>query len=72
MATFTDDMKQVEEEFLQLAQFFKILKNKYFPGIVYFREISMGMSGDYHLAISSGSTMVRVGTLIFGNRHYNR
>lgn len=72
MATFTDDTRQVEEEFLQLARYFTILKNKYFTNIVYFKELSMGMSGDYKLAIDAGSTIVRIGSLIFGERNDNR
>ncbi len=66
MATFTDDMKMVESEFLSLASVFKELKYKYFSQEPFFREISMGMSGDYPLAIASGSTMIRLGTAIFG------
>ncbi|WP_178985716.1 YggS family pyridoxal phosphate-dependent enzyme [Winogradskyella helgolandensis] len=67
MATFTDDMIQVENEFKFLKHTFTELK-VINPG---FKTISMGMSGDYKLAIDCGSTMVRVGSSIFGSRNYN-
>jgi pyridoxal phosphate enzyme (YggS family) len=68
MATFTDDLVQVRKEFRQLKHIFDQLKEKYFTDQEYFREISMGMSGDYPIALQEGSTMVRVGSLIFGAR----
>ncbi|MFO7621169.1 MAG: YggS family pyridoxal phosphate-dependent enzyme [Bacteroidales bacterium] len=68
MATFTDDLEQVRREFRSLADIFKLLKNRYFPGEDHFKEISMGMSGDFRIAIEEGSTIVRIGTLIFGDR----
>lgn len=68
MATFTDDSTQVRNEFKQLKYIFNQLKQKYFAEKDYFREISMGMSGDYRIAIEEGSTMVRIGSLLFGNR----
>jgi pyridoxal phosphate enzyme (YggS family) len=68
MATFTDDLVQVRKEFRQLKHIFDQLKEKYFTDQEYFREISMGMSGDYPIALEEGSTMVRVGSLIFGAR----
>jgi len=68
MATFTDDEVQVRKEFKQLKHCFDTLKKQYFSDKDYFREISMGMSGDYKIALEEGSTMVRVGTLIFGER----
>lgn len=70
MATFTDDQAQVREEFLKLARYFKEMKKKWFFNILSFKELSMGMSGDYKLAIEAGSTMVRIGSLIFGERNY--
>jgi len=70
MATFTDDMKVVRNEFRTLRKYFNILKDRYFIDNKYFTEISMGMSGDYRIAIEEGSTIVRVGTLIFGERNY--
>jgi pyridoxal phosphate enzyme (YggS family) len=71
MATFTDDEVQIRKEFRKLAGLFKTLKNEYFQASDDFREISMGMSGDYRIAIEEGSTMIRVGTLIFGPRFKN-
>jgi len=70
MATFTDDQHQIKKEFDQLNQIFKSLKTSLFQENPDFKEISMGMSGDYELAIQSGSTMVRVGSKIFGARNY--
>ncbi len=70
MATFTEDEAQVRREFEQLQEFFKILKNKYFIHPEIFKEISMGMSDDYKIAVEEGSTMVRIGTLLFGARNY--
>jgi PLP dependent protein len=71
MATFTDNQNQVRKEFHALKAHFDTLKNRYFSGGINFRELSMGMSGDYPLAIEAGSTLVRIGSLIFGARNYN-
>lgn len=71
MASFTDDTEQVRSEFEHLARYFKSIQNKFFKNKPEFKEISMGMSGDYPLAIECGSTMVRIGTSIFGERNYN-
>ena len=68
MATFTDDYDQVRKEFTYLKNCFDLLKNRYFTAGTNFREISMGMSGDYQIAIEAGSTMVRIGSLVFGER----
>ncbi len=68
MATFTEDATQVAQEFQQLKQYFEQLKAAYFSATPFFKEISMGMSGDFKIAIEAGSTMVRVGSLIFGSR----
>lgn len=68
MATFTDDMEWVRKEFRMLKNHFDFLKNKYFSADDRFSEISMGMSGDFQVAIEEGSTMVRIGTAIFGER----
>lgn len=68
MATFTDDQKQVREEFRELKSIFDQLKAQYFAENDSFKEISMGMSGDYPLAIEEGSTLVRIGSLLFGQR----
>ena len=71
MATFTDDAAQVRDEFKSLKNIFEILKENYFKGNESFKEISMGMSDDYPIAIEEGATMVRVGSKIFGARNYN-
>ncbi len=68
MATFTDDSKRVHHEFHHLKEIFSQLKNRYFANKPAFKEISMGMSGDYQIAIEEGSSMVRIGTKIFGAR----
>jgi len=68
MATFTDDQELVRHEFRQLKSLFDRVKSEYFNGIPSFNEISMGMSGDYLIAIEEGSTSVRIGTRIFGSR----
>jgi PLP dependent protein len=68
MATFTSDTLQVKREFSYLAECFNKLKTRYFENSSHFREISMGMSGDFAVAINEGSTMVRIGSLIFGAR----
>lgn len=68
MATFTDDMEQVRQEFKSLKTIFTNLRDVYFKDAPHFREISMGMSGDYKIAIEEGSTLVRIGTLLFGKR----
>ncbi|MBN2520966.1 MAG: YggS family pyridoxal phosphate-dependent enzyme [Bacteroidales bacterium] len=71
MATFTDDMDQVRAEFRSLVNTFKEIKDIYFGGNEYFKEISMGMSDDYRIAIEEGSTIVRIGSSIFGARYCN-
>jgi len=68
MASFTKDEQQVKEEFERLREIYDLLKQKYFATQDSFSELSMGMSGDYHLAIKTGSTMIRVGSSIFGGR----
>lgn len=72
MATFTDNADQVRAEFRSLAQEFRDLKQKYFSDDPDFNELSMGMSGDYRIAIEEGSTMVRIGSLIFGDRNFKK
>ena len=67
MATYTDDDKQVKKEFSSLNTLFTTLKNQHSS----LTTLSMGMSGDYQLAIECGSTIVRVGSSIFGSRNYN-
>lgn len=70
MGTNTDEEKEVEKEFRSLADFFKGLKQDYFSQTDSFKEISMGMSHDYQIAIKCGTTLVRVGSKIFGERIY--
>lgn len=69
MATFTDKLQQIKKEFLSLKSCFDQLQ-QITTDNVSFKTISMGMSGDYQLAIECGSTMVRVGSSIFGARNY--
>ena len=68
VATFTDDQDQLRREFQQLHGCFDHMKATYFTHEPAFCEISMGMSGDYKLAVAEGSTLVRVGSAIFGAR----
>ncbi len=70
MATNTDNKKLVAEEFAFLRTIFNKLKIAYFSDKAYFAELSMGMSGDYEIAVQQGSTIVRVGSSIFGYRNY--
>ncbi len=70
MATFTDNMDQVRMEFRFLAGVFASLKRRYFTNESSFGVLSMGMSGDYTVAVEEGSTMVRIGSNIFGHRSY--
>lgn len=71
MATFTENTEQLEEEFSSLKHFFDTQKKQIKSPNCNLNILSMGMSGDYPLAIKNGSTMVRVGSAIFGNRNYN-
>lgn len=71
MATYTDDSEQLQKEFRSLKDYFHHLKKHYFQNQASFAEISMGMSGDYQFAVEEGSTMVRVGSKIFGEREYH-
>ena len=70
MATFTDNQAQVEAEFKLLKRSFDQLKNTDLIDMEAFNEISMGMSGDYKLALETGITMIRIGSLLFGSRDY--
>lgn len=69
MATYTEDLDLIRSEFKELVYIFNQLKNTYLPNTD-FTEISMGMSGDYKIAIEEGATMVRIGSLLFGTRNY--
>lgn len=68
MASFSDNEDQVRSEFRHLHQIFQDLKIRYFANSPWFREISMGMSSDWEIAVAEGSTMVRIGSLLFGER----
>ena len=68
MATFTDDTEQVRNEFRTLKSIYNELKMSFFKDSNDFKVISMGMSGDYEIAIEEGSTLIRVGSSIFGAR----
>lgn len=70
MASFSEDQNQVIQEFRTLKNTFDILKREVFGSQAAFRDISMGMSGDWQLAVEEGSTMVRIGSAIFGSRNY--
>ena len=71
MATFTNDRVQVRSEFVGLHKEFDYLKSRYLSGAEHFKEISMGMSEDYQIAMEEGSTLVRIGSSIFGPRDYS-
>lgn len=68
MATYTRDNEQIRNEFRRLKNYFNQLKKEYFQEETSFKEISMGMSDDYQIAIEEGSTLIRIGSKIFGER----
>ena len=68
MASFVNDEQQIHREFQTLKGIFDELRSSNFKDLSYFKEISMGMSGDYQIAMEEGSTMIRVGSSIFGGR----
>lgn len=70
MATNTEDKDQVRKEFRYLKSLFEQIKNKYQNPRIDMKELSMGMSGDYEIAVEEGSTIIRVGSAIFGQRNY--
>jgi len=70
MATYTEDKSRIKKEFEFLKSCFDDFKDKYFLNSDSFKEISMGMSGDFKIAIEAGSTMIRIGSTIFGARNY--
>lgn len=72
MATFTEDLEQIRREFRGLRGLYERLKTSSLPAHVMMRHLSMGMSSDYRIAIEEGSTMIRVGTAIFGDRKYDQ
>ena len=71
MGTFTDNTDQVRQEFHHLHDIFQHLKQNYFADNESFKELSMGMTDDYPIAIQEGSTFIRIGSAIFGARNYN-
>lgn len=71
IATFTENMTIVRNEFRSLKMIFDDCRQSYFQGMDHFSELSMGMSGDYKIAIEEGATIIRVGSLLFGERTYN-
>ena len=68
MATNTEDEKQVRSEYFRLHNFFKFVSDTSFFNKPFFSICSMGMSGDYKIAVEEGSSMVRIGSMLFGNR----
>lgn len=70
MATNTNDKSQIRQEFRSLKTLFEKLNQKLSMSNIALSEISMGMSGDYPIAIEEGSTLIRVGSAIFGSRTY--
>ena len=70
MASNTDDESRVQAEFAQLKQLFDTLRTGAMAQNAHFDTLSMGMSHDYRMAVEHGSTMVRIGTTIFGEREY--
>lgn len=72
MASFVEDENQIRGEFRTLKRVYDKVKEKYISTLPQFNELSMGMSGDYRIAIECGSTMVRIGTTIFGARNYSK
>ena len=70
IATNTHSESQIQQEFKFLKNTFAELKQTYFPDSPDFKEVSMGMSSDYNVAIAEGSTLIRVGSSIFGARNY--
>ena len=72
MASFVEDREQIRREFEELRSTFSEIREKYISAHPNFNELSMGMSGDYRIAIECGSTMVRIGTTIFGARNYSK
>ena len=68
MASYADDKELIRMEFKNLKNIFDRLKSTYFSNVDSFKELSMGMSSDFEIAIEEGSTMVRVGSLLFGSR----
>lgn len=71
MATYTDNREQIRQEFRELKKFFDKMKTEVLHHTADLQELSMGMSGDYAIALEEGSTLIRVGSAIFGARDYH-
>jgi uncharacterized pyridoxal phosphate-containing UPF0001 family protein len=71
MASFTNDQQQIRAEFRSLKVLFDEIRIMPLPPQVEMKELSMGMSGDYRIGMEEGSTLVRIGTGIFGERNYS-
>lgn len=71
MATNTNDTYKIRNEFRTVRQLHKEIKERFFNNAPWFKELSMGMSNDYNIAVDEGSTLVRIGSKIFGERIYN-
>ncbi len=71
MATFTDDKEKIRREFRSLKNIFNKIASNYNNDKLQLKELSMGMSGDYKIAMEEGSTMLRIGSSIFGEKNYN-
>jgi len=70
MATYTDDEQTIRQEFRNLREIFNRIKREFFSPKPYFKELSMGMTNDYLIAIEEGATSIRLGSSIFGERIY--
>ncbi len=71
MATFTEDMNKIRGEFRKLKTFYDRIRSSHANEFPEFIELSMGMSNDYKIAVEEGSTMIRIGSNIFGERNYH-
>jgi uncharacterized pyridoxal phosphate-containing UPF0001 family protein len=71
MASFTEDESVIRSEFQQLKSIFDELRSTYKEHTTHFNTLSMGMSGDYKMAVDCGSNMIRIGSTLFGARNYN-
>jgi PLP dependent protein len=72
VGSITTDREQTRKEFRELKELFTFLKTTYFPTADYFKQVSMGMTHDYDIALKEGATIVRIGSKIFGERNYNK
>jgi PLP dependent protein len=72
VGSITTNRDQTRKEFRKLKELFTFLKTTYFPTADYFKQVSMGMTHDYDIALEEGATIVRIGSKIFGERNYNK